>query len=413
MLRMTSRLPRLTLAAAITIPALLSLAARAQAVGQGAPLVKPVVWSLVATPIYPFKGADGRIHLAYELHVTNASQYRVRIKSIEVLDAGNNRVTGVSRVVSADGHDVTGKVRPFALPDPTQDAVDYTERLGPGQGGVVYFDVTYGAMDAVPRRLKHRFVVASYVPDQDPQIITTTDEGANVSRQEALVITPPLRGANWVDVNGSGRIIGSHRYNILPTNGALRPMERYAIDFMRLDAQGHACVGDPKDLKNWFYYGSDIVSATYGKVVAAVDRFVDQIPGEDPASMPPDEIAGNHVVVAIGDGKYAFYAHMAPGSIIVHTGDAVQPGQKLGQLGNTGNTDGPHLHFEIMDSPFVLNTISLPFVVDRMTYQGQVQGTLDSAQDALLGCQAGAIDPGGAGRRTRELPLSLDVIGFR
>lgn len=34
----------------------------------------------------------------------------------------------------------------------------------------------------------------------------------------------------------------------------------------------------------------------------------------------------------------------------------------------------------------------LPFVVDRMTYQGHVQGTLDSAQNALLGCQAGAID---------------------
>jgi hypothetical protein len=135
MFRMTSRLSRLTMVAAITIIALFSLAADTRSEVQEAQehtreqaalaaegqlpadpiMVGPVVWSVLAAPIHPVNGTDGRIHLAYELHVTNASRFDVHITSIEALDARDNRVTGVNRVFSADGQDVTGKVRPFSL----------------------------------------------------------------------------------------------------------------------------------------------------------------------------------------------------------------------------------------------------------------------------------------------------------
>jgi hypothetical protein len=47
----------------------------------------------------------------------------------------------------------------------------------------------------------------------------------------------------------------------------------------------------------------------------------------------------------------AFYAHMRPGSLKVKVGDKVVTGQVLGVLGNSGNTDAPHLHFHVMDGP--------------------------------------------------------------
>jgi murein DD-endopeptidase MepM/ murein hydrolase activator NlpD len=417
MFRMTSRLSRLTMAAAITILALCSLAADAQSEVQEAHeptqaqatltaerqrpadpiMVGPVVWSVLAAPIHPVEGTDGRIHLVYELPVTNASHFDVRITSVEVLDARDDRVTGVNRVFSADGQDVTGKVRPFSLPQQTQDAVDYTDRLGPGQGGVVYFDVTYGAPEDVPRSLKHRIIVSAQVPDQDPQVFTVIDEGTKVSPEEALAIAPPLQGDNWVIANGSGAIISPHRYTVQPTNGRLRPPEHFAIDFIRLDAQGRAYVGDLANVHNWFDYGAEIISATHGRVVEVLDNLNDQIPGQPLSPLTPDQFAGNHVIVEIGAGTYALYAHMAPGSVVVSEGDEVRPGQVLGRLGSSGNSDAPHLHFQIMDSASVLNTNGLPFAFDRVTYQGQLMGTLDSVGDTLFSGEAPAIDAHGAG----------------
>jgi murein DD-endopeptidase MepM/ murein hydrolase activator NlpD len=46
----------------------------------------------------------------------------------------------------------------------------------------------------------------------------------------------------------------------------------------------------------------------------------------------------------------------------VGKGDRVRKRQLLGLLGNTGNSDGPHLHFHIMDGPSPLQPNGLPFV---------------------------------------------------
>lgn len=425
MFRKTFRLLRVTIVAAITILALFWLAIDSQPKVQQAAIaatpqlpadplmINPVVWSSLATPIHPVKGTDGRIHLIYGLNVSNASRHDVRLTSIEVLDERENRVTGTSKVVSSDGQDVTGKVRPFSLPNPTMDAVDYTDRLGPGQGGVVYFDITYSTLRDVPNSLKHHITTSFQDPNQAPQVLTAIDPGTEVSRQATVAIAPPLKGDNWVDANGSGTIISPHRYTVQPTNGRPRPPEYFAIDFVRLDAQKRLYVGDIKNVKNWFGYGSDIFSVAPGRVVEVLDNLNNQIPGQPISALKPDEYGGNHVIVDIGNGKYALYAHMAPGSVVVREGDRMQRGQVLGKLGSSGNSDGPHLHFQIMDSASILNTNGLPFVFDQITYQGQLAGTLDSVNDPLFSGQVPTINARGAGRRAAQMPLTLDLIGFR
>ena len=54
---------------------------------------------------------------------------------------------------------------------------------------------------------------------------------------------------------------------------------------------------------------------------------------------------GNHIIVDHGNGFVTLYAHL--NSIFVRPGENVVRGQQLGTLGNTGNSTGPHLHFEI------------------------------------------------------------------
>jgi murein DD-endopeptidase MepM/ murein hydrolase activator NlpD len=58
---------------------------------------------------------------------------------------------------------------------------------------------------------------------------------------------------------------------------------------------------------------------------------------------------GNHVVIKLPDGKYALYAHLS--QVLVHAGQTVKVGQTLGLSGSTGNSTGPHLHFEIRKDP--------------------------------------------------------------
>ena len=76
--------------------------------------------------------------------------------------------------------------------------------------------------------------------------------------------------------------------------------------------------------------GRDIVAADSGKVVEA---------GSAGAY-------GNMVVIAHGDGTRTRYAHMS--NITVSKGQKVDRGQRIGDLGNTGNSSGPHLHFEVL-----------------------------------------------------------------
>ncbi|MEV6962981.1 M23 family metallopeptidase [Streptomyces sp. NPDC051207] len=58
---------------------------------------------------------------------------------------------------------------------------------------------------------------------------------------------------------------------------------------------------------------------------------------------------GNAVVIRHGNGTYSQYAHLS--RIDVRIGQIVKTGQHIARSGNTGNSSGPHLHFEIRTTP--------------------------------------------------------------
>ena len=60
---------------------------------------------------------------------------------------------------------------------------------------------------------------------------------------------------------------------------------------------------------------------------------------------------GNHVIIAHPNGLYTLYAHGQMGSIRVSEGQYVSRGQQIMNVGSTGNSRGPHLHFEVRKSP--------------------------------------------------------------
>ena len=227
------------------------------------------------------------------------------------------------------------------------------------------------------------------------------------------VISPPLAGTGWVAVNGCCETGGAHRSTGLPVNGAIHFAQRFAIDWMKLDAEGHLVHGDPADVHSYACYGADVLAVADGTVVSTLNTLDDQKPGSlpDPKTINIQNVDGNHVVLDLGNGVYAFYAHLQKGSIKVSPGDAVKRGQVLGRLGNTGNSSGPHLHFHLMDGPWVLGSSGIPYVIDSFEYDGEISEQKFAASPGVEG-------DWGEGRlatpalRHNEFPMDLAIIDF-
>lgn len=66
---------------------------------------------------------------------------------------------------------------------------------------------------------------------------------------------------------------------------------------------------------------------------------------------------GRHVYIQDADGKETLYAHL--GLIMVEIGDSIKAGQKVGEIGMTGWTTGPHLHFEVAQDGSKINPLPL------------------------------------------------------
>jgi hypothetical protein len=291
----------------------------------------PLAAEVLATP-EPVLAGDGRQHLAYELLLTNhsLSPATVTVRSVQAIAGG--KVVG-----SLAGKGLAAMMRPLG-------ADENGVKLESGETGTVLMDLSFPRGAKLPRRLVHRIVTSS---QPKSSVIATTFIAAPtpVSRRRAVVVAPPLRGPGWVIGNGCCADYTSHRAGVLAINGGFHAGERFAIDFFQIAPSGHLTVGPRDQLPSYPYFGDEVHSATAGRVVGVVDGLPDAPVSFELPPIIAADAGGNHVVVAIGHDRFAFYAHLQPGSVRVAVGDRVSVGETLGLLGNSGNSNGPHLHF--------------------------------------------------------------------
>jgi murein DD-endopeptidase MepM/ murein hydrolase activator NlpD len=269
-------------------------------------------------------------------------------------------------------------------------------------------DVTYPVGARLPDRLEYRFDVSTSTP-------TGLDDSfragpTRVAEEDPARIGAPLFGKRWLTGEGCCDTITSHRGAIFPIDGTFHAPERFAIDWVKVGKNGRLYDGPKDELSSYPYYGAMIRSVADGRVVGTRDTEPEQTPGQFPSGLALNDFGGNYVVIKIGEGQYAYYAHLQKGKkgVLVEPGDRVEKGQVIGKLGNTGNTDAPHLHFMLIDGKAPLTSDALPFEIGSFRTRGVLMN-----YDAFLGGQKAEISREQSGEQRARLPLHRTVNDFR
>ncbi|MEU7037966.1 M23 family metallopeptidase [Streptomyces sp. NPDC046237] len=187
----------------------------------------------------------------------------------------------------------------------------------------------------------------------------------------ALEVDPPVTG-RWSALNSPA--------DRTPSHGTHQLGQTYAIDIVEEDP------ARPRPSFAWLWpvvrrsedfpaFGAPLLAVADATVVHAEDGQRDHLSRN---SLPAviylmlvesavrslagaRRVTGNHLVLDLGDGTYAMYAHLKRGSLAVRTGDRVVAGQELARCGNSGNSTEPHVHFQLMDGPDLDTARGVPF----------------------------------------------------
>jgi hypothetical protein len=368
-------------------PAEVPAAAAESAAHTPKPLVA-VFNAVVSTTPQAFK-ADGKWHLVYELHVSNMHKWDYRFTHLDVVSGDRAQKT----LASFSGSDLDGM---FAHPGNSK--AENISKLGPGEFGIVYIWVNFERREDVPSTIAHRISVK--IGDY-PEDLTVLTPAVAVDRDPVAVIASPLAGDDWVAANGPSNT-SAHRLTVIPVNGHAYAAQRFAIDWVELYPDGKTYQGDSLDNKNYRAYGHEIHSVADGTVTETKDGIPQNIPNAKEMAVPItlETLGGNHVIVDIGGGRYAFYAHMQPGSVRVKVGDKVTRGQVLGLVGNSGNSSEPHLHFHICNLNSEIGCEGLPYALSWFALRGKGDGWKPS-------------EPHPAPvQREMEIPTEDEIVGF-
>jgi hypothetical protein len=159
--------------------------------------------------------------------------------------------------------------------------------------------------------------------------------------QDPIELTFPLHDGQFYVVAGGSTQGGNRHRMILETKKADQYRgQAQALDLVQLNDWGIRARGiHPLDRTKYAIFGTPVYAPCSGEAVRVRDGLTDY----DPPGRDRENLAGNHVVLEC-DGAHVALAHLKKGSVTVQRGNAVKVGQKLGEIGNSGNTTEPHLH---------------------------------------------------------------------
>jgi hypothetical protein len=345
-----------------------------------------------------------RTILIYELHITNVTRELLELQRIVVSNASIDHADPLQVV---QGETLASNIKQFGV----EKGYAETQVVRGGFRAVVFMRLEFEQDASVPSQLRHD--ISYEISDIENLVVDhSTEFTVSVSQKKPIVLGPPVGDGLWLCSGTPERHHSTgHRGSFRTSEGRLGDRARYAIDFVGMSESGSVLAApkvsvnlpDPAALvasslkptsephshslseglikielplergEGFVGYGAEILAVADGTVVSVLDGIPDNekpLPGVRSVPMNTFEnVGGNNIVLDIGAGNYASYSHLKHGSIRVMKGDAVKQGQVLALLGNSGNSDGPHLHFHITDAK-TWGGEGQPFVLEEYRYHG-------------------------------------------
>ena len=353
----------------------------------------------VLNPPHAVPGSDRRTHLVYEIRVANATSKRISLKRITAVDGRAGTTLATLNAAEIGGRFSLGGRRGSE-----------STRLEPFQFGVVFMHVALERNAPVPATLAHIVEASFETPATD---LSMRLAETPVIATAAPALAAPLRGRGYVAADGCCDSI-RHVRALLALNGSFYLAQRFAIDWERIDDEGRVLRGDPKDTRSYHIFGDPVLAVADATVIGSRNDLPEQVPGKLPDGLAIDEADGNFVILEVGRGAYALYAHMQPGSVRVRAGDRVARGDQIGSVGNTGNSQAPHLHFQMMDAPSGLASNGIPYVFDAFVVTAVDEaGTADFDRAEATGSPLTLTPRIPPTSSEKVLPLDLSIVDWR
>ncbi|GLQ88805.1 M23 family metallopeptidase [Dyella flagellata] len=337
---------------------------------------------------------DGKTSLVYELRVTNYAQEPLKLTQLTVLDAQDH-------VLAEWGKTALDQI----LGRPDHPADHDNALLPPGISAIAFLSTPIDSSTAAKGGIKHRILYAT----SSGQTFHVEGGTFAIDPPKPLQLGPPLRGGPWVAIYDA-RWERGHRRVLYATNGTVHIPGRFAIDWILVGDHGGYARGDGATPAQWFGYGAQVLAVADAVVASTGEGIPEARTLAEGAAhkVSLENAAGNYVALALGDGRYAFYEHLKPASITVKAGDHVRRGQVIGQLGFTGESTGPHLHFHVSDANAPLSAEGLPYALERF----RVRGTYTSIEAFDQGKPWLPSTKTEADVRRGEFPAPLMVVDF-
>lgn len=155
--------------------------------------------------------------------------------------------------------------------------------------------------------------------------------------------------------------------------------EEFALDLVQVDVNGSTHKKQGIQVDDYYCFNRDVVAVAGGDVVSVVNN----LPDDNSLLRQPHEsqqdydkrlqavqlriitqnvylALGNYVVIRHRGEEYSCYAHLKQGTVVVKKGDRVKQGQVIGKVGHSGNSEEPHLHFQVNSGPDPLYSRGVP-----------------------------------------------------
>ena len=319
--------------------------------------------AILVSPIHEaqiVRGDDGKDHVEYELLVVNAFSEPVTLSSVAVLDpAGKELLRIEGGTLAAATQTLFAKTATPVVPASAAVSVDVDLMLPP---------------DTAPERVTHRIAYTLKADSELALMVGSLEVAAPevaINRQPAIVIRPPLNGNGWLATTACCKP-NVHRDERIAIDGVrIETGETFAVDWAKVK-NDRLFDGNGKRVEQYYGFGEDVLAVADGIVVYIHDGMPDETPSVLMVPKSKSDYGGNNVILEIAPNVFAWYAHLRQGSITVKVGDAVKAGAPIAKLGNTGPSEGPHLHLGLINKPDAIAGRSLPFVFGSFTLVGAI-----------------------------------------